>query len=140
MIEVLKFIHFFGFILGLGCGFANIIAARKLAALPPEAMKIGGGLRMALGQFAGVGLVLLWISGVMLVIAGSGISLLSNPIFQLKLLAVAVLTVISTMANLAILKAKKTGGAPDPARMAKLGNRAQITGFLALALAIVAFS
>ena len=140
LLEVVKFIHFLGFVLGLGCGFANIIAARKFAALPKDAAPIGGSLRMALGQCAGIGLVLLWVSGGLLVAMGPGAALFADPVFQAKLLAVLVLTVFSAMANLAIIRAKRTGTPPNTMRMARLGNGAQVTGFLALALAIVAFS
>ncbi len=43
MLEALKLVHFFGFILGIGGGVANAVAAAKLTGIPPEVVQLSAG-------------------------------------------------------------------------------------------------
>ena len=139
MLELLKIIHFLSFSAAIGVGLANIMAGRRLLPLPVEAMPKAGAYRMALGKVTTVCLALLWLSGIGL-IAMVGTEVFSNGLFLLKLAVVVVLTVISTIANLTIINARKAGAPPDAARMKRLGHAGPGVAILALILAVLAFN
>ncbi|MGR3291382.1 MAG: hypothetical protein ACU0C9_09345 [Paracoccaceae bacterium] len=140
MLETLKIIHFLGLILGIGGGIANAIAATKLSGLPPQARPVVGGFRAALGKMSTIGLVLLWLTGISLLVSLDTDILLSDQTFLLKLAAVIVLTGFSVTANMTVMSARRSGKPPEPARMKKIGIGATVFGLLALVLAVLAFA
>lgn len=140
MLETLKIIHFLGLIMGIGGGMANALAASGLAAVPAGAHQIVGQFRASLGKMSTIGLIILWLSGIwMLLIAGAD-TLLDDRNFQLKLAAVIILTGFSIAANITVMQAKKAGGPPDAARMKLIGSGAMLFGLLALLMAVITFS
>ena len=140
MLEILKLLHFIGIILGIGGGLANAISAVRLAGLPPETGPIVGGFRQTLGKMSTIGLVILWLSGIALIINQKDAGLLSDTLFLLKLGAVIVLSGFSIAANITVISAKKAGGPPDAKRMENLGKGALLSGTVALVLAVLVFN
>ncbi len=140
MLDLLKTIHFLSFAVAIGAGVSNLVLGARLSTFPPQAMPSLGGFRLLLGKLSTIGLILLWLSGIWMVAVTAGIGILDNQTFLWKLAAVAVLTVLSIVANLAVAKAKKTGIPPDANRMKRLGIGSQAMAILALILAIVAFN
>jgi len=140
MLELLKFVHFFGLIIGIGGGIANAVAAKRLALVPPEARPIIGMYRESLGKLSTAGLILLWLSGLAMVALYRGSGIFSDPTFSLKMAAVVVLTGFSVAANMTVAQAKKAGGPPDAQRMKMISMGALTFGVLALLLAVIQFS
>lgn len=140
MLEILKFIHFVGMAVGIGGGLANLLAGMGLASVPPEARPLVGAFRANLGKLATGGLVLLWLTGLTLIWQSEAASLWTNPTFQLKLVAVIILSGLSVIANLAAIRAKRTGTPPDAQRMKKLGVASQLAVWVAVLFAVVTFN
>jgi hypothetical protein len=140
MLELLKFIHFFGLIIGIGGGIANAMAAKRLASVPSEARPMVGMFRESLGKLSTAGLILLWLSGLAMVAIYRGSGIFSDPAFSLKMAAVIVLTGFSVAANVTVAQAKKAGGPPDMQRMKIVSMGALTFGLLALLLAVIQFS
>ncbi len=138
MPELLKIIHFLAFSAAIGAGLANILAAYRLLPLPPGAMPRAAAYRARLLSISTGGLALLWITGLALLPGRPGS--LSDPVFLMKLLVVLVLTAVVTLANLAMIRARRSGTPPDPRRMKRLGLAGPALASLALILAVVAFN
>lgn len=140
MLELLIFVHFFGLIIGIGGGVANAMAAKRLATVPPEARPMVGMYRESLGKLSTGGLILLWLSGIVMVAIYRGSGIFSDPMFAFKMIAVVVLTGFSVAANMTVAQAKKAGGPPDAQRMKMISMGALTFGLLALLLAVMTFS
>jgi len=140
MFHTLLIVHFLSFSAAIGAGLANMAASIKLNAMPPEALPSIAGFRMTLGKLSTVGLILLWLTGIGLVAQTHGWAVFSNMMFLLKLLAVIGLTVLSVMANMAVMQARKSGTPPDMEKMKRLGMGSQALAVLALIFAVFAFS
>ncbi len=140
MLEFLKIVHFFGVVMGLGGGMANAMAAKRLAAVPPEALPAIRSFREALGGLSTLGLVLLWLSGIAMVAGWHGPALFAQPLFSLKIGAVIVLSAISLASNLTIRQARKTGTKPSAQHMRRLLMGSLVFATLALVLAVINFS
>lgn len=139
MVELLKVIHFLSFSVAIGAGVANLTLGARLASFPPEAMPTLGGFRLFLGKLSTIGLVLLWITGILIIATTNGAAAFDNTSFLLKLAAVILLTGFSILANLTVAQAKKAGTPPDATRMKHLGMGSQAMAILAVILAVIAF-
>jgi hypothetical protein len=60
--------------------------------------------------------------------------------FRMKLVAVVLLTLVSVLANVTVVKARAAGAPPDANRMKTLGQAALTLAVLALILAVFAFT
>jgi hypothetical protein len=140
LFHILLIIHFLSFAAAIGAGLANMAAGIKLTAMPPDAMPGIAGFRMSLGKMSTVGLILLWLTGVGLVTQIHGWAVFSNMMFLMKLVTVIGLTVLSAMANMAVIPARKSGTPPDIEKMKRLGMASQALAVLALIFAVFAFS
>ena len=139
MVELLKIIHFLSFSVAIGAGVANLTLGARLASFPPEVMPTLGGFRLFLGKLSTIGLILLWVTGLLMIAATNGAVTLDSVAFLLKLAAVMVLTGFSVLANLTVAQAKKAGTPPDATRMKNLAVGSQAMAVLAVILAVVAF-
>lgn len=140
MLELLKVIHFLSFSIAIGAGVSNLFLGARLAAFPPQAMAPLGEFRLLLGKLSTIGLILLWLSGIWMVVATDSMAAPDNMAFLWKLVVVAVLTVLSIAANVTVFNARKVGAPPDAMRMKRLGFGSQAMAILALILAVIAFS
>ena len=141
MLEILKIIHFFGLIMGIGGGMANAMAAKRLVGMPGEAMPTIGAFREALGKLSTLGLILVWLSGIAMIWGyRGGLKVFDDTTFTLKIAAVVVLTVFAIYGNMTVAKAKKAGTPPDAGKMRTVSMGALTFGTLALILAVVNFT
>lgn len=140
MYELLKMIHFLSFSAALGAGLCNQLVGLRLSTLPPDAMRPVGAIRLSFGAVSTIGLVLLWFTGLIMIVTAYGAALFLNTFFVLKIIAVLVLTALSIAANLTVSQAKKSGTPPDAQRMKRLGQSSLATGVIALIFAVLAFS
>lgn len=72
MFELLKIIHFLSFSLAIGASIANLMVGRRISEFSPEAMPNIGAIRLAFSKATTHGLILLWITGILMVLMSDG--------------------------------------------------------------------
>lgn len=135
--EFVKFFHILGLMVGTAGGMGHMTAAiamKRLGGGPPnETIKI---MKPIFGMFGLIGILLLWITG--LIMAQSVDGALLGTVFYVKLLAAGAMLVISLWLTFVATRAKKAG-VPPPAYMDSLGKVNSPLALIALALAIYLF-
>lgn len=130
MLLLLKFIHYLGFSIGLGCGLSAIVCGLMLKAEPAVAAPIV----KRLGRLSFSGLVLLWITGPWLYSslypAGAGVT------FILKMIVVVALTLAALTLQYLILKGPTAASPTTRLRVSLFANGCSA---LAILLALIAF-
>ena len=127
-------LHFLGLALGLSTGFANMVMAGLIAKAAPNEKAVLARFPPAMSRVGAIGLVLLWASGIAIVLTRYGtFSILPRP-FIVKLSAVVLLTLIVGYIHVLMPRAQR-GDAAATARIQTLGK---ITGPLALIAIIFA--
>lgn len=135
--EYIKFLHFLGLMLGAGAGFGHMtvaIAHKKTGGGPPNDMVKA--MKPFLGMLGLIGIVLLWLTGVILT-TGHELAELGTP-FYAKLAAAAVMLLISLWLTYVAMKAKNAG-VPPPSYMDSLGKLNSPLSLIALGLAVYIF-
>jgi hypothetical protein len=139
VIATLKILHFLAFSIGIGGGLANMLAGmigkRSDAAAKPAL----GKLQARIGLASALALVVLWITGVWLIVARYpqiGALPLS---FWLKMAAVLALTAAAGKLQLNALAAGQAGTPPPPSQK-WLGMLATFFAVLAVVFAAIAFT
>ncbi len=140
MTNLLTILHFLGFSAGIGGGLANLIVGRVAATADPSMRPGLGRAARGIAGLATGGLVLLWLTGIALVQVAWGGWAAMPALFWAKLTMVAILTVVSVLVNLNVIRAIRSGTPPPPARMAMLGRLGVGAAVLALILAVVTFA
>lgn len=139
MNEALLFLHFVGLMLGAAGGFASAILMRRALVLPVDEAKVLRGLGPTLANVSGIGLALLWVTGLILVWSKwSGIASLPQT-FWLKAIFILSLTVVVGLIHMSYGEIRK-GNTAAAARLPKLGPMAGISALLAVLFAVLAFN
>ncbi len=138
MLIALKIIHFMSLAAGIGIGISSMILGIRAARSEGPAI---GALRSAqgvLGRVAFGAIILLWITGIWMWQAYRGG--VTNVSFDAKIAFVVLLTALSlTMTVKGIIFAR--GGAPiDPIFAKRMGMTMGLMGFLAVTMAVIAFT
>jgi len=136
----LLFLHFFGLMLGAAGGFASGILMRRAAGMPPaEAMTIRG-LGPMLAHVSGIGLVLLWVTGLIMVWSKyDGLASLPS-LFWVKFVFVVLLTLASGAIHMTYAQIRRTKNPALATRLAVLGPSAGVSSTLAVLFAAFAFN
>lgn len=137
--DILIFLHFIGLLLGAAPGIANMVIARQIAKATPEA---AAGLRIIppiLANISAVGILLLWVTGIVLVFTGWRGPENLPTMFWVKLVFVVILTIITVMVHMTIREIKRTGNVALGARLPKLGPFAGAAALLSTFFAVLAF-
>jgi hypothetical protein len=136
MIWLIKFLHFFGLMLGAAAAIGNFAVARqvKLSRGAPPAQLLA--LRPFFARTALVAIILLWLTGLWLYFdAYSGVAL--GLAFHFKLgCAVLLLAAIVTVN---VIVQRSAAGKPPPAWLPQLHAAARILLLLAVAFAVYVF-
>ena len=137
MEDILKIIHMFCLFGGGAAMMGNGVLMRRLMASdgpPPdvvtEAMK-------RLGMIGLGSIVLLWITGIWMVINQGGTP---GAVFYIKLIGAAVVLGGSVMLGRAAAKAEAAGQAPDPATMKPISTAVALGAAIATIFAVLAFN
>jgi hypothetical protein len=139
MNEALLFLHFVGLMLGAAGGFASAIVMRRALALPVDEAKVLRGLGPILANVSGIGLALLWATGLILVWSKLG-GIASLPqMFWIKAIFILSLTIVVGLIHMTYGKIRK-GNPAAAARLPKLGPMAGISALLAVLFAVLAFN
>ena len=109
--EIVKFFHFFGLMLGAGAGLGGMAAAiahKRLGGGPPsDTIKA---IKPIFGIFALSGIRILWITG--LILAQNVDPALLTGLFYIKMLAAATMLAISVFLTIIAKKSTKAGVPP----------------------------
>lgn len=139
MNAILLFLHFFGLMLGAAGGMASGIIMRRALAMPPEQAQTVRSLGPMLAHVAGAGLVLMWITGVIMVWSKwDGLGSLPT-LFWVKFVFVAILTLSTGAVDMTYAQIRRTGNKALAARLAVLGPVSGIAATLAVLFAAFAF-
>jgi len=134
----LVIVHFIGLALGFSSGFGNMVLAGLIAKAPANEKAILARVPPALGRLGVIGLVLLWASGVMIVMTRyGGFAILPRP-FIYKLIAVVLLTLTVIYINVLQPRAQR-GDAAAMTRIQTLGRLSGPLSLLAVIFAVITF-
>jgi hypothetical protein len=132
--QFLVIVHFIGLALGFSSGFGNMVVMGLIAKAAPAEKAVLGRVPPALGRLGVIGLVLLWASGIAIVMTRyGGFAILPRP-FIYKLTAVVLLTL--TVAYINVLQPRAQRG--DAAAMARIQTLGRLSGPLSLLAVIFA--
>ena len=139
MNEALLFFHFVGLMLGAAGGFASAIVMRRALTLPADEAKVLRGLGPILANVSGIGLALLWATGLILVWSKwDGFGSLPQ-MFWVKAIFILSLTVVVGLIHMTYGEIRK-GNPAAAAKLPKLGPMAGVSASLAVLFAVVAFN
>jgi hypothetical protein len=132
--HILVIVHFIGLALGFASGFGNMVLAGVIAKAAPQEKPILRRVAPALGRLGVIGIILLWASGIAIVMTRyGGFAILPRP-FIYKLTAVVLLTI--TVIYINVLQPRAQGG--DAAAMARIETLGRLSGPLSLLAVIFA--
>ena len=139
MNEALLFLHFFGLMLGAAGGFASAVLMRRALVLPADEAKVVRGLGPILANVSGIGLALLWFTGLILVWSKwDGFGSLPQ-MFWVKAIFILSLTVMTGLIHMTYAEIRK-GNPAAAAKLPKFGPMAGISALFAVLFAVVAFN
>lgn len=137
--DLLLVLHFIGLVMGSGPGIANMVIMRAAATATPEGAAALRRVPPMLINVSTAGLVLLWITGLIMVwtiYGGPG----GLPwAFWVKIVFVLILTAVVVAMHMTLAEIRKTGNMALAARMPKLGPMAGLSALVAVIFAVIAF-
>jgi hypothetical protein len=131
------FLHFVGLVMGAGPGMANMVIARRAESAAPEGAAALRAVPPVLVNISTAGVVLLWISGLVLLTEAGGPSGVPTE-FWIKIAFVVILTLI-VIAMQVTLAQIRGGNRAAAGRMKALGPAAGACALLAVLFAAIAF-
>jgi len=137
--DLLLVLHFIGLVMGAGPGVANMVIMRTAATATPDGAAALRKVPPILVNVSTAGVVLLWITGLIMVWSVYGGPGNVSWAFWVKIVFVVILTVIVIAMQVTLAQIRKTGNMALAARMPKLGPLAGLTALLAVVFAVVAF-
>lgn len=135
--ELVKFLHFFGLMLGAGAGFGHMATAIAMKKSAGEALATVKIIKPVLGMLGMIGILLLWITGIVLAAPYGILSL--GLAFNLKLLAAGAILAINIWILIKIRGHAKEGTPPAPI-LEKVGKMNGPLSLVAVALAVYVFN
>ena len=137
--DLILFLHFFGLMLGAAGGMSSAIIMRRAASLPPEQGQVIRGLGPVLANVSAAGVIVLWITGLIMVWSKwNGIGSLPT-LFWVKFIFVVTLTAAAIAIHMTYADVRK-GNTAAAARLPKLGPIAGLSALLATFFAVFAFA
>ena len=136
--NLLLMLHFLGLAMGLSTGFANMVMAGLIAKAAPQEKPVLARFPPAMSRIGIVGLVLLWGSGIAIVLTRYGtFSILPRP-FIVKLSAVVLLSLAVIYIQVLMPRAQR-GEAAAIARIQTLGKLTGPLAIIAIIFAVITF-
>ncbi|SDB40263.1 hypothetical protein [Bauldia litoralis] len=130
--------HFLGLAMGFAAGFGNMVMMGLIAKAKAADAVVLSRFPPAIARVSNIGLVLLWITGVILVlIRWNGLAFLSA-MFWIKMVAVVALTGLAIVMHRLMGRARK-GDIRAARQMPLLGRLAGVSALMALIFAVLAF-
>jgi hypothetical protein len=139
MNAALLFLHFVGLMLGAAGGFASAIIMRRALVLPADEARVVRGLGPVLAKLSAAGVVVLWITGLIMVwTKWDGFGSLPQ-MFWVKAIFIVSLTVMTALIQKTYAEIAK-GNPAAAAKLPKFGPMAGVSALLAVLFAVVAFN
>lgn len=139
MYQIILFLHFLGLMLGATGGFGSALVMRRAVALPPEGARPLRELGPMLANVSGVGLALLWATGLIMVWTGWGGFGALPGLFWIKF--VFVLTLTGAVGAIHITYGRiRRGDLAAAAWLPRIGPAAGLSALLAVLFATFTFS
>lgn len=136
--DILLMLHFLGLAMGLAGGFGNLVMSRLMAQAKPSDAMVLARFPPAIVRVSDTGLVLLWVTGIILIFSKySGPGAMPG-VFWIKIVAVVALTGLVGFMHSLMARAKK-GDAAARRLMPKVGLFAMLSALLAIVFAVLAF-
>lgn len=141
MFVTLKIIHLLALIVGgtaslVTLGIQRFMSKSGIKGAPPKPI---AKIMRALGLSGLTAIVVLWITGIVMLVQNYGGADLGIW-FTVKLIAATLIFGISAFMNFATARARKGGTPPNPALMKTLGSAIRVLLLLAIVTAVVTFS
>lgn len=137
--QVLLVVHFLGLALGLSASIANsLVVGRLMAAASPADRAVLARVPPMMGHIGGMGLILLWLSGIALVFTRWGGFGALPGIFHAKVTGVVLLTGLVGFTH-ALQKRARLGDTSAPATLATVGKVMLLLGVAIVVLAVLTF-
>jgi len=139
MFGFILFLHFVGLMLGAAGGFAAGFVMIKAQSAPADQAATLRGLGWPFAMMAGSGLVVLWITGIILVFGKGGLGAMSA-LFWWKIVFVVIATVLNGLTHRTFAQMRRTGDASLAQRLMIYGPASSASVLLAVLLAAYAFN
>ncbi|MBM3750826.1 MAG: hypothetical protein FJW21_06540 [Acidimicrobiia bacterium] len=132
--RALVVLHFLGLAMGFSTGFGNIVMAGIMAKATPDERRTLAKFPPAIARVGDIGLVLLWVTGLVLVFTKWGGFGAMPGLFHAKLTAVVLMTLVSGFVH----SQAKGVAAGDPGAIAKAQAAGKVTFVLAVTIVTLA--
>ena len=133
------FLHFFGLMIGATGGFGSGFIMFQANKATPEQAKILRSLGRPLAMIAASGLVLLWITGLVMMIAAGGPGAMPAA-FWWKMAFVVIATVLMGLTHRTYAQIGRTGNYTLAERLKRIGPATGVSVLLAVLFAAYAFN
>lgn len=133
------FLHFFGLMLGAAGGFASAFIMRRASAAPADQAQVLRGLGWPLAMMSATGLLILWITGIMMLVGAGGPGVMPM-LFWWKIAFVVVATVLVGLTHGTYAEMRRTGNMALGQRLKVIGPATGISVLLAVLFASYAFA
>lgn len=138
-LDALLIVHFIGVMLGAGGGFGSALAAGHARTLPAERASVIKELGPKLARLSMIGLVLMYVTGIaLLVVRYEGNLALMPAMFWIKLVFVGTLTVAASLILVTYGQIRR-GNVGVESRLPVLGPIAGMSSLAAMVFAVLAF-
>ena len=138
MNQILLILHFLGFGAGVASAVSNGVAV-ALSARSPESAPAYAKVGDVVSRFGDIGLVLLWLTGLIMIWSVYGGPGVLPPLFWLKVAAVVLLTLSLGMVHMRKAQARR-GDASALRQLPIIGQTAAALLVVIVVLAVLAFS
>jgi hypothetical protein len=133
------FLHFFGLMLGAAGGFASGFIMMRANAAPADQAQTLRGLGWPLAMMSGTGLAILWITGIIMLIAAGGPGAMPM-VFWWKIAFVVIATVLLGLTHRTYAEMRRTGNMALGERLKAIGPATGVCILLAVLFAAYAFN
>ena len=133
------FLHFFGLMLGAAGGFGALIVLMRARSAPADQAQTLRGLGWPLAMVSGTGLLILWVTGILMVLA-SGLAGSMPVLFWVKIVFVVAATVLNGLIHRTYAQMRRTGDVSLAQRLMMFGPAASGSVLLAVLFAAYAFN
>jgi hypothetical protein len=133
------FLHFFGLMLGAAGGFASGFIMMRANSAPADQAQTLRALGWPLAMMSGTGLLILWITGIILLIMAGGPGVMPT-VFWWKILFVVIVTVLIGLTHRIYAEMRRTGIVALGERLKAIGPATGLSLLLVVLFAAYAFN
>ena len=136
--DVLLMLHFLGLAMGFSASFGNMVMMGIIAKAKPSEAMVLARFPPAIARVADGGLVLLWVTGIIMVFTRLGGPASMPAFFWVKIVAVVALTGVVGYMHSLMGKAQR-GNIASARQLPTFGRIASVCALLAIIFAVLAF-